>query len=175
MFDTNILISTFEWIGEKWKDYLSPFLILRCYEGGVLLRLGEYKHELKQGLNFKIPLIDEVHTCVKTVDTFQLSPIDITTIDNKQVSVEPIVMFEIHDPKKYLIDTNDATGNIRDVARGTIADHLTDCTWDQVKERKTLTVIKNAIKKECDAMGITVLKVYFARVVTTKVYTVFKE
>jgi len=89
--------------------------------------------------------------------------------------VEPIVMFDIHDPKKYLIDTNDAAGNIRDVSRGTIADYLTDCTWEQIKEKKTLTAIKNAIKKECESMGIVVHKVFFARVVTTKVYTVFKE
>jgi hypothetical protein len=91
------------------------------------------------------------------------------------VSVEPIVMFEITDPKKYLIDTNEAGGNIRDVSRGTIADYLADCTWDEVKEKKTLTAIKNGIKKECEPMGILVHKVFFARVLTTKVYTVFKE
>jgi len=175
MLDSNILISTIEWIGEKWKNYLSPVSVLRCYEGGVLLRLGKYKKDLSEGLNFKIPLIDEIHTCIKTIDTFPLNPIDITTIDGKQVSVEPIVMFDIHDPKKYLIDTNDAAGNIRDVSRGTIADYLTDCTWEQIKEKKTLTAIKNAIKKECESMGIVVHKVFFARVVTTKVYTVFKE
>lgn len=175
MLDSNILISTIEWIGEKWNNYLSPVSILRCYEGGVLLRLGKYRKDLKEGLNFKIPLIDEIHTCVKTIDTFPLSPIDITTIDGKQVSVEPIVMFDIHDPKKYLIDTNDAAGNIRDVSRGTIADYLTDCSWEEIKEKKTLTAIKNAIKKECEPLGITVYKVFFARIVTTKVYTVFKE
>jgi len=175
MLDSNILISTIEWIGEKWNNYLSPVTVLRCYEGGVLLRLGKYKHDLKEGLNFKLPLIDEIHTCIKTIDTFALPPIDITTIEGKQVSVEPIVMFEITDPKKYLIDTNEASGNIRDISRGTIADYLADCTWEEIKEKKTLTAIKNSIKKECEPMGILVHKVYFARVVTTKVYTVFKE
>jgi regulator of protease activity HflC (stomatin/prohibitin superfamily) len=175
MLDTNILISTIEWVGNKWNDYISPVIILPAYEAGVLVRLGEYKKELKTGINFKIPLIDEVHTCIKTIDTFALNPIDITTTEGKQVSVEPIVMFEIIDPKKYLIDTNDAAGNIRDVSRGTIADYLADCTWEEVKEKKTLTAIKNAIKKECESMGIFVHKVFFARMVTTKVYTVFKE
>ena len=175
MLDSNILISTVEWIIEKWNDYLSPVIVLRSYESGVMLRLGSYKKDLKVGINFKIPLIDEVHTCIKTVDTFSLNPVDITTMDGKQVSVEPIVMFDIMDAKKYLIDTNDAAGNIKDVSRGTIADYLADCTWEEIKEKKTLTAIKNAIKKECEPMGITIYKVYFARVVTTKVYTVFKE
>lgn len=175
MIDTNLLISTFEWVGEKFKDYLSPVVVLRCYEGGVLLRLGKYKYELKEGLNFKIPLIDEVHTVIKTIDTLQLAPIDITTKDGIQVSVQPIVKFDICNIKKYLIDTNEAGGNVKDVSRGVIADYLTDCTWDEIKEKKTLTAIKNALKKECDDLGINVCKVYFGRIVTTKVYTVFKE
>lgn len=175
MFDGNLLISTFEWIGEKWKDYLSPYVILRCYEGGVLLRLGKYKKELSVGVNWKIPFIDEVHTVIKTVDTFQLSPIGVTTKDGKQISVEPIVKFDITDVKKYLIDTNEAGGNIKDVSKGVIADYLTDCTWEQINDKKTLTAIKNALKKECDDLGINIYKIYFGRIVTTKVYTVFKE
>ena len=38
------LIRIFEWIAEIWRDYLSPVLVLRCYEGGVLLRLGTYRN-----------------------------------------------------------------------------------------------------------------------------------
>lgn len=169
------LIRIFEWIAEIWRDYLSPVLVLRCYEGGVLLRLGKYKRNLKEGINFKIPLIDEVHIVITTIDTFHISPVDITTIDNKQVSVEPIIKFDIIDPKKYLVDVNEAAGNIHDIARGIIADYLTDCTWDDIKKKTTLTAIKNALKKECDDMGINIYKVYFGRIVTTKMYTIFKD
>jgi len=169
------LIRIFEWIAEIWRDYLSPVLVLRCYEGGVLLRLGTYKRNLKEGINFKIPLIDEVHIVITTIDTFHISPVDITTIDNKQVSVEPIIKFDIIDPKKYLVDVNEAAGNIHDIARGIIADYLTDCTWDDIKKKTTLTAIKNALKKECDDMGINIYKVYFGRIVTTKMCTIFKD
>ena len=31
------------------------------------------------------------------------------------------------------------------------------------------------LKKECDDMGINIYKVYFGRIVTTKIYNVFKE
>jgi hypothetical protein len=47
MLDGNLLISTFEWVAEKFKDYISPIVVLRCYESGVLLRLGKYKYNLK--------------------------------------------------------------------------------------------------------------------------------
>jgi regulator of protease activity HflC (stomatin/prohibitin superfamily) len=169
------LIRIFEWIAEIWRDYLSPVLVLRCYEGGVLLRLGTYRKNLKEGINFKLPLIDEVHVVITTIDTFHISPVDITTMDNKQVSVEPIIKFDIIDPKKYLVDVNEAAGNIHDIARGIIADYLTDCTWDEIKKKTTLTAIKNALKKECDDMGINIYKVYFGRIVTTKMYTIFKD
>ena len=141
----------------------------------LVVKLGTYKKNLKEGINFKIPLIDEVHVVITTIDTFHISPVDITTIDNKQVSVEPIIKFDIIDPKKYLVDVNEAAGNIHDIARGIIADYLTDCTWDDIKKKTTLTAIKNALKKECDDMGINIYKVYFGRIVTTKMYTIFKD
>lgn len=175
MIEGNLLITTIQWLGEKWKDYLSPIVVLKCYEGGVLLRLGKYKKELKEGINWKIPIIDEIHTTITTIDTFHISPVQITTIDNKQVTIEPILKFDIVDVKKYLLETNEAIGNIKDVSKGVIADYLTDCSWEQIKEKKTLTAIKNKLKSECDELGINIYKVYFGRIVSTKVYTVFKE
>jgi len=169
------LIRIFEWVIDQFKENISPVIILRSYEAGVLMRLGKYKKDLSVGVNFKLPLIDEIHTVTTSVDTYHVSPVDITTLDNKQVSVEPIIKFEIVDARKYLIDTNEAAGNIHDISRGIIADYLTDCEWDEIKKKSTLTGIKNALKKECEDMGINISKVYFGRIVTTKMYTVFKE
>ncbi len=169
------LIRIFEWLADIWKDYVSPVMVLRCYESGVLLRLGKYKKELKEGINWKLPIIDEVHTIIKTIDTFHVSPVDITTADGKQVSVEPIVKFDIVDAKKYLIDVNNGADNLHDITRGIIADYLTDCDWDDIKRKTTLTAIKNALKKESEDMGVNISKVYFGRIVTTKMFTVFKE
>lgn len=168
-------IRLLEWIGEKWRDYISPFVIIRCYESGVLLRMGKYEKDLHEGLNWKFPIIDEIHTVIKTIDTFHVAPVDITTLDSKQVSVEPIIKFDIIDAKKYLIDVNNGSDNLHDITRGVIADYLSDCEWDDIKKKTTLTAIKNALKKETDEMGVNVYKVFFGRVVITKMFTVFKE
>lgn len=169
------LIRVFEWLADIWKEYVSPVMVLRCYESGVLLRLGKYRKELKEGINWKWPLLDEIHIVIKTIDTFHVSPVDITTADGKQVSVEPIIKFEIIDAKKYLIDVNNGSDNLHDITRGIIADYLTDCDWDDIKRKTTLTAIKNALKKESEDMGVNINKVYFGRIVTTKMFTVFKE
>lgn len=168
-------IRLLEWLGEKWRDYLAPVFIVRTYESGILLRLGKYNKDLKEGVNFKIPFIDEIHTVIRTVDTFHVNPVDITTLDGKQVSVEPIVKFEIIDPKKFILDVNDGSSNLHDITRGIMADYLTDCEWDEIKKKTTLTAIKNSLKAECDEIGVKVYKIYFGRIVTTKIYTVFKE
>ena len=168
-------IKLLEWIGEKWRDYLSPIIILRDYEAGVLLRIGKYRKNLKVGLNWKVPIIDEIHTVIWTVDTFHVAPVDIVTLDGKQVSVEPIVKFDIIDPKKYLWEVNNGSDNLHDITRGVIADYLTDCEWEDIKQKKTLTAIKNALKSECDELGVKIYKIYFGRIVTTRMFTVFKE
>jgi regulator of protease activity HflC (stomatin/prohibitin superfamily) len=169
------LIRFFEWLTEKGIDHFSPIFIVSEYESGVLLRLGKYKKNLSVGVNFKIPLFDAIFKVIKTMDTFHINPVDITTLDNKQVSVEPIIKFEIIDPKKYLLEANEAAGNIHDISRGVIADYLTDCDWEEIKKKTTLTKIKNALKNECDDMGLVIHKVYFGRIVTTRMFTVFKE
>lgn len=169
------LIKLLEWIGEKWTDFLSPVFVVREFESGVLLRLGKYKKNLSAGVNFKWPLVDEIHKVIKTIDTFHVAAVDITTLDGKQVSVEPIVKFDIIDPKKYILDVNAAGDNFHDITRGIIADYLTDCEWDEIKKKTTLTEIKNKLKNECDEIGVKVYKVYFGRIVTTRMFTVFKE
>jgi regulator of protease activity HflC (stomatin/prohibitin superfamily) len=79
------LIKFFEWIAEKGIDYLSPIFIVRDFESGVLLRLGKYKKDLSVGVNFKFPLIDEIYKVVRTIDTFHVNPVNITTLDNKRI------------------------------------------------------------------------------------------
>jgi regulator of protease activity HflC (stomatin/prohibitin superfamily) len=169
------LIRLIEWLFEIGKDYLTPVFVIKEYEAGVLLRLGRYTKDLTPGINFKWPIIDAIHTVNKMIDTFHVAAVDITTLDGKQVSVEPIIKFEIVDSRKYLIEVNDAASNLHDITRGIIADYLTDCNWEEIKRKTTLTEIKNKLKSECDEMGVKVFKVYFGRIVTTRMFTVFKE
>lgn len=169
------LIRLLEWVGDKWRDYISPFCIIRDYEGGVLMRLGHYKHNLKKGINWKLPIIDEVHTVLISIDTFHIANINVTTTDGKMISIGAIVEFEITDVKKYLIDMNDASSNSHDMARGIIADYVTDCTLEEVKDKKTLTKIKNKLKNEFDDLGINVRKLLFGDIIVTKALTIFKD
>ena len=169
------LIRLLEWLGDKWETNLAPYFILAEYEGGVLLRLGRYKKELKKGSNWKIPLIDTIVTTNVMTNTYAISNVNITTLDNKTISVSAVLEIDIFDVKSYLIDTNDADTNAADLARGIIADYLTDCTWEEVKDKKTLTKIKNKLKPEFAEMGISVNKLLFGDIAITRTFTLIKE
>ena len=171
----DLIIKTLEWLADKWHEYLSPYVIMRDYESGVLLRLGRYKKNLKTGVNWKLPFIDEVHSVVITTNTFHVANVNVTTTDQKTISVGVIIEYDITDVKKYLLDVNEAESNAHDIARGVIASHLTDCSWEDVKLKPTATAIKNKLKKQFDDMGINIHQLIFGDITQSRVFTVFRE
>ena len=139
-----------------WKELL-PFIIINHYERGVRLRLGKVKSpDLEPGIHFKIPFADKILTSIITQDTLNIAPVSVTTIDNKTISVGGVVEFNISDIRAYIIDTNEARSNMHDISRCIMADYLTDCTWEECKDKKTTRTITRLLAKKCEVMGIEV-------------------
>jgi hypothetical protein len=158
-------------------EQIFPFVIIDSYEGAIHMRLGKKVKELPVGLHF-IPLktiyVDRVISTHIKVDTFSVSNVNVTTTDNKTVSVGGIIEYLIFDVTKNLIECNDAMTNAKDITRGIIADYLSDCTWEEVNKKPTRTAIKNRLNKELADIGIEVKQVLFGDIVLSKVFTVFK-
>lgn len=111
------------------------------------------------GLHFKWPLIDNIHSVIVTVDTLSANTVHITTTDDKTVSVSPTIVFSIKDSVKYLIDTNDAHSNLRDIVRSCTSDYISDIEWSECKKKTTKTKIKNLLNKSCESIGVEVHEV----------------
>jgi len=169
------LIRLLQWLAEIWSQHLSPFVVLSDYEEGVVLRMGRYKKNLVKGINFKMPLMDYTMTVIVTKDTYHVSNVNVTTSDSKTISVGAIVEFEIVDVKKYFLDVNEAQSNAHDITRGVIADYLSDCDWSEVKQKTTLTKIKNKLKPQMETMGMNITQVMFGDIAQSRVFTIFKE
>lgn len=75
----------------------SSFTIIETGERGVVLRLGEYKYNLNEGLNFKIPFIDKV---------YKLQVRDISYNSEVEVSSSDIQTIKIASSLVYSLDTN---------------------------------------------------------------------
>lgn len=169
------LVKLIDWLWEKFSEHLWPVIVIRDYEAGMRLRLGRRIGRLKTGVNWKWPLIDEIHTCLTKPDTFHVSNATVTTADGKTAAFGTIVEYQIVDPEKYLLDYNEALSNMHDFARGSVAQQLMDCTWEECKQRKTWTKIKNKLKEECEPMGIEIIQIQFGDITQVRALTIFNK
>lgn len=145
-----------DFILSVWKELL-PFIIINHYERGVRLRLGRvHLPELKPGIHFKIPFVDRILASIITEDTLNIEPVSVTTLDNKTISVGSVIEFNISNIIAYIIDTNEARSNMHDICRAITADYLTDCTWEECKDKKTTRTITRLLSKKCEVMGIDI-------------------
>lgn len=114
----------------------SSFYTIEPGERGVLLRFGKYSKTASPGLNFKVPLVDEVvKVDVETVrkeefgfrtsvpgqrTQYQKQGYDneslMLTSDRNVIDVEWIVQYKIQDPIHYLFKVRDVRQAVRDVS-----------------------------------------------------------
>lgn len=128
---------------------------------------------MEPGLHLKIPIADVILTTIVTADTLDIKPVNITTIDNKTITVGAVLEFEIIDIVKYVVDTNEARSNTHDICRGIMADHLQDCTYDECKDKKTIRTITRLVTKKCEVMGIKVIGLTFTDFSLSRVLKLF--
>jgi len=156
--------------------HLVPFAIVNQYEEGVRLRLGKLHNKtLQPGFHWKIPFVDVLLTTIVTNDTMDIKPINITTIDNKTITVGAVIEFSITDIVKYIVDTNEARSNTHDICRGLMADYLQDCTWDQCKDKKTIRTITRLLTKKCEQMGISLTGLTFTELSLSRAFRLFGD
>lgn len=158
------------WLWEQFKDYIWPFTIINVYERGVRLTAGKNPQLLEPGIKLKLPLIQEILSVIITPDTVCPRAIHVTTSDGKTTSIEPAIEFYVEDPLKWLIETNDAYTNLKDIVRGVVSDYVTDITWEEVKKKSTQTAIKNKLNKRCEEIGAKVTAVMLTDVCISRIY-----
>lgn len=156
--------------------HLIPFFIIEEYERGVRLRLGKLVHDnLTPGFHWKIPLADKVLSSIVTTDTLNINNVNITTLDNKTIAVGAVLEFEVVNIKKFIIDINEARTNAHDICRGLMADYLSDCTYAECTDKKSIKVITKLLTKKCEEMGIKVLSLTFTDIVMSRVIKLFGD
>lgn len=164
------IIEFFKWLWETFERHFLPFTVIHIYERGIRLVWGKKPKLLQPGFHWKWPFAHEVFTEVVTPDTICPQAIHITTMDNKTISIEPTVEIEIIDVEKYIIWTNQAESNIRDIVRFVATDYYTDCTWDECKTKTSRTEIKNKLNKRCEEMGVKVNNYIPASMCMSRIY-----
>jgi regulator of protease activity HflC (stomatin/prohibitin superfamily) len=141
-------------ISEIW-DRITPYYIVREYEGCVVLRWGKFLKKSEPGFHWKIPFMDEVSTCHTSTETITVSTQSLTTMDNHNIVVGAVVKCSISDAEKYIIKVKDVSNAISDVAQSKIKGIVMGKTWEECRGDIDKEITEQ-VKKEASKWGIKV-------------------
>lgn len=136
----------------------SSFYTISPGARGVVLRFGEYLKTTSPGLNFKLPLIDEVYKVdVETVrkeefgfrtmvpgqrTQFQKTGFEdeslMLTSDRNVIDVEWIVQYKVQDPVSFLFKVRDVPQSVRDISEMAMRRIIGNMDFDYVLSNREI-------------------------------------
>ncbi|XP_057367756.1 stomatin-like protein stl-1 [Daphnia carinata] len=148
----------------RWRSSTplnTVMLFVPQQEAWVVERMGKFHKILKPGLNFLIPILDNI----KYVQSLKEIAIDVPqqsaiTLDNVTLSIDGVLYLRIVDPYKASYGVEDAEFAITQLAQTTMRSELGKIHLDSVfRERENLNLgIVEAINKASEAWGIACLR-----------------
>ena len=140
------------------------FYTVDANENGVVLRLGKYSHTTRPGLQFKIPLVDQVYRVKvdyqnKMEFGFRTLKAGVRTEYSKRnynseswmltgdlniAEVHWIVQYKIKDAVDYLFNVRDVKNTIRGVAEATMRLMIGDRSFTEVLQTERVAIADNA-------------------------------
>lgn len=133
-----------------------PFVVIREYQRGVLLRFGKYRRDMDPGFHWIIPFADHVEEVVTVWTTITLPVQSVSTSDGRVVVVKGMVKYRVSDPKTYTLDTYDARDALSDTSCGIIFDAIHGRTLAECNSQDIIGEVNAKTKKESKKWGITV-------------------
>lgn len=136
----------------------SCFTVLKEYERGIIFRLGHLRPVAKPGLTFLIPLVDTIVKVDLRIVTLTIPPQEIITKDNVTARVNAVVMFEIFDPLKAIVNVENYAIATSQIAQTTLRSLLGRHNLDELlAHRETLNQsLKEILDKQSDKWGVKV-------------------
>ncbi|WP_420869042.1 SPFH domain-containing protein [Corynebacterium phoceense] len=94
--------------------------VIKQYERGVAFRFGHLRPLLQPGLHFMWPGIDKLERVDQRVVTLTIPPQEIITKDNVSVRVNAVVMFEVTDAEKAVLQVENYAVATSQIAQTTL-------------------------------------------------------
>lgn len=135
---------------------MQPFVVIRDYQDGVLLRFGKYRRTMGPGFHWLIPFADHVEEVVTVWTTVTLPVQSVVTKDGTAVVVKGMVKYRVSDAKVYTLEAYDAKDALSDTGCGIIFDAVHSRTYEQCKAEDLSEAVTHELKREAKKWGITV-------------------
>lgn len=156
-----------EILHEIW-DRIMPGVIVDCYEGGVLLRLGKYHKDLQPGLTWFIPIMYRAMTEIVVENSETLHIQRLTTADGHSVCITPVVSFNIRDVKKYLLDVEGRGTFLSDGVSSAVSKYVRTTKWEDLAKEENMKTLLTHIRRRSGRYGVEVLSVEFRDIVKVR-------
>ena len=106
--------------------------VIKQYERGVTFRFGHLRPMLEPGLHFLLPGIDKLERVDLRVVTLTIPPQEIITKDNVSVRVNAVVMFEVTDSSKAVLEVENYAVATSQIAQTTLRSLLGRASLDDL-------------------------------------------
>ncbi|WP_084316046.1 SPFH domain-containing protein [Actinospica robiniae] len=135
--------------------------VVRQYERGVVFRLGRLRNVREPGIRLMIPLADRmVKVTLRTV-TMPIASQQVITQDNVSIGVAGVAYFRRVDPVKSIIEIEDVSSAVAQIAQTTVRNVVGRSLLDQVlTDTETLNKrIREILDELTKPWGVDVLLV----------------
>jgi len=133
--------------------------IINQYERGVIFRLGRITGGVKQpGLRLIIPIIDQLHKVSLRIVTLPIESQQIITKDNVSIGVSAVAYYQIQDPIKAIVEIENVTSAIYQIAQTTVRNIVGQSSLDEVLSQTAgiNDKIKTLLEKATERWGVLV-------------------
>lgn len=139
---------------------IRPVLVVDDDERAVLLWLGRFSRVLEPGLHWVCPLAHTGRTCKVVQGTMRLHEQTLTTADQAEITLSPIVTFRVVDPRKFLLDM-DGSSAIDDVTYGAVSEWVHKNPREHVLDPTNWHKLTLRVRASADDYGVHVERVRF--------------
>ncbi len=140
---------------------LGGIRIIFEYKRALKFRFGKYIKTLQPGFRWIIPFIETIQVVDIRVITFNIDSQEVMTEDNVPCSIDGVVFFKIEDPVKAVLEVEEYTFAITQLAQAALRDVCGKVELDTIlsKREEMGKNIKAIVEKETKEWGIVVIDV----------------
>lgn len=141
--------------------FLAGIRIIFEYKRALKFRFGKYISILKPGFRWIIPFVETVQIVDVRVITINILSQEVMTEDNVPCSIDGVVFFRIADPEKSVLEVEDYSFAITQLAQAALRDVCGKVELDTIlsKREEIGKNIRNIVETETKEWGIVIIDV----------------
>lgn len=151
---------------------LWPFRLVHSWSHGLLVRGGKVKQELKPGIHFRWPFLDQVLSTPNTEQATNLETAAITTSDGHAIAVSANLAWRCTSVRDMWLNVWSVYETLPKLTLGHVATHCAKLTWHDLRYNRAQleTDLLAAINAHVNGWGLVVDRVQLTDLVQVRPY-----